>query len=343
MTDYSEIVQGYGLSQHVAAAPDPSDQSGEYPITTTVDAVQQNKHTNFGPAWAERMFLITVSVLIFTFLISLKLDMDLPGSLWNCFVPLFVCQGIFTIFALAYGLAIKFSWNGRWKLNVPPEATIWQFSVEVLVICGLFAFECTLIPKIQDVVSYSWTAVFSSLYIVLFLMAMYYGAVYVGVPMVVRAEHFREHSLSRNHAAGRGLVTALVFIFAMLMNLYLEDQYPPPLWTAFIPLYVGFVVVAYWSYKYFSVGEVREITVFELAVAAISVIFVIIGSVFFFLKEAGHLSTWSWFATLSPIMFLELILMVLLFTGISMVKKVMHKRDMSEEKDDDGNDMLEDL
>lgn len=324
-------------------APVSTDYSAEYTLTQTVDAVSDNEPNGFGPAWAERMVIALFFFDLFVFLVSLRLDMDLPGTLWNCFIPLFVGQGIFAMFAVIYMMAIKVTfvrsayqkaathWNQRspWynsiQVNVPPDLTIWQFVVEAVIIMALYTFECVMIPKIQDVVSYSWSVVFIPAYVAIAVLLLYYAAVYTAVPCVARAEHYRQHYLGRHDAAGRGVATLLVLLFAMLMNLYLEGEYPPPLWTAFIPLFITGVMAMYWMYRYFSLGNLREVTMFEVAVVLVTAGMTIVGTVFFFLKLDGTLD-WTWFAVLSPVMLVMIIMIALLFAGISLTNAVIHKR-----------------
>lgn len=334
------------LDNVIGSAPDTFTPTGnatepESLFSSSVGIIERSNRSNRNGAWPGRALLICVGVVVFVFLVSLHLDMDLPGTWWNVFVPLFVVQGVFAALCLLYMLAIKFDFRHRMHSSltivVPDESTFAQFLVELILLMALYSSESLICAKLQDEDAFDWTWAFFPLYVASTAIFIYYGLAYLQVAWFVNAQHFKDHPVTRRDALTRGVANLLVLAFMILLDLWLEHELDWPLWVVFLPLYGAAIFAGIWAYRYVSDGVVRVITMFELGLALLTIAVLVIGSVFFFLKIDGTLE-WSWFATLSPLMLGLLIIIAVLSAGLYLKRRML--QDAVVTVDDQGRNVV---
>lgn len=292
-----------------------------------VDEIIEDAKRGVSP-WIQRAWLIALSLSIFIFLVSIKLDHDLPGSWWAVFSPLYVLQGIFGILVFLYFIRIRFIFKQGIRIDVPAEATIYQAIIETILIVVAFATESLIIVKITGNDSYGWAIAFIPMYVMGGILLGYYTVATIQPKWFTSTAHFNKHSLDKWIAYTRGMAVAFILIFLILLNLRLDGVWHISMWLVLLP-WIGVVIIAIrWIYEYLVTPEAREFTGLEF-IGIVSVVLPFLFGIVFLCGRLDHWTDWSWFATLSPLTFGFLILFFLFVIWIYVAHKINSKRQIS--------------
>ena len=273
----------------------PHSPGETYPI----DEIVKDARNGVSP-WIQRLWLIALLLAIFTFIVSIKLDDDLPGSWWAVFSPLFVLQGIFGTLVFLYFIRIHVIFKNGVNVDIPTEATIYQALLEAILIILLYLTEVLLVLKITNVATYGWTIPAIPVYVLGGIFIGYYTLAFIQPKWFTSTQHFAKHSIDKITAYSRGLAVVFVMFFIILLNLRLDGVVHIWMWVIVLPLVMVFIIVLRWCYEYMVGDNVKEFTGFEV-VAICAVILPFAFGIILICAQVDGTIDWSWFGVLMPI------------------------------------------